>query len=301
MYHAKVRPPSWLSVIKAGTAAFTGEARVVEDQWLPATETSFFGPGYRLSAEINPQQALFGSMPDVPVRLEGETTRAPDARLSLDAFYFPPDTLRRVPYWDYARAGVPQQVMVVLAEPALVRPLTGLKDNLPDAVKLIYGWTRLPEDKQKSAVMADLAKPGHSPVTYVAAFELLMATTSDLLGLYNTFLSLPGQTGAAIGGIVDELRSAATSLSDQEIKALAWRLLEGWVQESDPAALSSYIVWFDQHRQRTWSDDEKVREAVLAQVERASSLSFPGPYAKLWKQQIRNCTAALLRGAETNK
>jgi hypothetical protein len=292
------RPRSWLSVIKVAVVAFTGEAHLVEDRWVPATETSFLGVGYRMSAEINPQHTLFGSLPDVPVRLEGETARAPDARLALDTLYFPPDTLRKVPYWDYARAGVSQQVVVVMAEPALVCLLTGLEDTLPGAVKVIYSWTRLPEAEQKSAVMADLVKPGHSPVACVAGFELLMGTTSDLPGLYDNFLSIPGCTGAAIGGIVDKLRSAATVLSDQEIKVLAWRLLNGWVHESDPAALSSYIVWYDQHRHRAWGGDEKMREAILVQLERASSLSFSGPYARLWKQQIKNYASALLRGAE---
>lgn len=287
-------PPSWLAAIQAAMAAFTGEARVVRDEYVPATQTSFRGAGYRLNVEVTPQRALFGTLPGSPLRLQGETRRAPDKRLDPQGPYFPPDAARQVPYWDYARSNGPQPVLVVLSDPPLVRLLFGPDDDLADAVILIRRWTELPEAEQREAVLKDLAQARRSPVAYLAGFELLMNTTSDLPGLFDAFDSLPGRPGAAIQGIVNELYGVAGGLSDADIKALAWRLLDRWAQESDPAALSGYLVWFDAHRQRTWSADEKMKAAVLAQAERASGLSFTGPDAQSWREQVRYYASVLL-------
>jgi hypothetical protein len=298
MSRKKSRPISWLAAIRVATAAFTGEARLVEDRWVPATETAFRGAGYRLTAEITPQRSLFGPLPDSTVRLQDDTKRAPDRRLSLEAPRFPPDTLRKEAYWEYAQSDVVQPVLVLLAEPAVVRLLTGPDDDLPEAVLLIHRWTTLAETEQK-AVLTDLSKPAHDPVAYVAGFELLMSTTSDLPALVDAFLSLPGRPGAATQGILNELYRAASSLSKPEIKVLARQLLASWTQEVEPNALLGYLTWFDAHRQ-AWGDEPGLKTAVVAEAERVEALSFQGPDASAWQQRVQQQAAFLLPSSDND-
>jgi hypothetical protein len=289
----QTRPISWLSAVQTATAAFTGQARLLEDQGITEEQTSFRGEGYRLTSDIIPQRSLFGPLPKAAVRLQGETQRAPDGRLVLDTL-FPPDTLRQVAYWDSARSDAAQPVLVVLAEPAQVRLLAGPDDNLTAAVTLIHHWISLAKADIKSAVLADLAKPGHSPVAYLTGFELLTGAKTDLPGLFSLFVKLPGRPGPAIQGILDELYLVGASLSGPEIMALAWRIVEGWSQENDPAALSSYLLWFDAHRARTWLIDPKMRKSVAAEVKRAGALKFTGPDSEAWEQQVKRYAAGLL-------
>jgi hypothetical protein len=280
------RPLSWLSAIKVASAAFTGEARLVEDEWVPATETAFRGAGYRLTAEIAPQQILFGPLPKSTVRLQNNTKRAPDRRLNLDALRFPPDALRQEAYWEYARLDVVQPVLVILADPAAVYPLTGPDDELLNTVVLIRRWTTLVEAEQWSTVFTDLGEHGRSPVSYVAGFELLLNMTSDLPRLVDSFMSLSRRPGPATQEVLSQLHAVAVSLSQAEVTALARQLLGAWAKEVEPAALLGYLTWFDAQR-RAWSDDPKLRAAVVAEAKRSVNLSFSGANALAWQQRVQ--------------
>lgn len=292
------KPASWLTIIQNAKTVFIGEALVTQDVQVPATETSFRGAGYRLTAQISPQQILIGALPGQTIELQGETSRAPEARLSLNSAHFPPDTLHQIAYWDYAQSNRSQLVLVVLSEPTAVRVLEGQEDDLPQAVVKVYSWLQLPAADQKAVVLADLSKSVYDPVAYLAGFELLMAQESDLSGLFETFNNLPGRPGAAIQGIVDRLYSEATSLPEPQLKALSRKLLDSWTAENDPAALSSYLIWFDAHKQRTWQADQTMRQAVLANAEKARTISFSGANADQWKQRVSYYASVLVDNAK---
>jgi hypothetical protein len=292
------RPPSWLTVIQNARTVFIGEAVVTADVKVPATETSFRGAGYRITAQISPQQLLLGSLPGETIELQGETRRSPEARLTLTSALFPPDTLHRIDYWDYAHSNGPQRVLVVLSEPTIVQVLEGQADDLPQAVVKVHAWLQLPAKDQKAVVLEDLSQSVYDPIAYLAGFELLMAQQADLAVLFETFNKLPARPGAAIQGIVDRLYSAATSLPEPAIKALSRQLLASWTTENDPAALSSYLIWFDAHRQRTWQADQTMRAGVLAEAERARSMSFSGAQADQWAQQVRYYASVLVNNSK---
>jgi hypothetical protein len=285
------RPISWLTSIQTAKTAFVGQARVLEDTWIPAGQASFRAAGYRLTSEIIPQYTLFGSLPDPLIRLQGQTDRPPDARLVPES-QFPPDVLRQESYWECARSGLSQPILAMLPEQARVSLLTGPDDELPSDVALIHRWTSLEKAEINTAVLTELAKAGHGPVAYTAGFELLKSVTTDLPGLFSAFVRLPGRPGAAIQGILDLLSAAAASLSGPEMITLARRLLEGWSQENDPAALSGYLLWFDAHRARTWLKDSGIKAAVLAELKRTGALKFTGSYAQTWEQQVGRYAAS---------
>jgi hypothetical protein len=289
-----LRSPRWPAIIEGSTSAFIGEARLVHQERITPTEITLFGYKYRLNAEIKPERALFGSLPDASVLFQGETELPPDQRKTLDNPQFPPDTLRINAYWDYALTDTLQPVLVIQQEPALLRLLSGPEDDLPDAVILIHHWTKLSVAEQQQAILDDLTKHGQSPVTYLGGFQLLMDNTSDLPKLFQTFVTLPDIPGASVQGIVDELYQVSLELSQHDIERLARQLINGWSRENDPAALSSYMLWFSAYGQWTWRKDQRMKEEILAQLGRAQSLSFSGLYAKAWEQQVRYYASSIL-------
>jgi hypothetical protein len=286
--------PRWPKIIEGSTLAFIGEARLVHQEQITPTEITLFGYKYRLTVEIHPEQALFGSLPDVTLLFQGETELPPDQRKTLYNPQFPPDILRIIAFWDYALPDTTQPVLVVQQEPAILRLLSGPDDDLLDAIRLIHHWTKLSEAEQQRAVLDDLAKPGQSPVAYLGGFQLLMDTTSDLPGLFKTFTTLPDVPGASVQGIVDELYWVSLELSQHDIERLARQLLNGWSQENYPAALSSYMLWFSAYGQWTWQKDQRMKEEILAQLKRTRNLSFSGPYAKAWEQQVYYYASSIL-------
>lgn len=288
-------PLTWLAAIRAAGAGFTAEARPVADVRVAAGETAFRGQAYRVAAEVVPLRTLFGPPPAAPAYVEGETARAPDERLDAAGPGFPPDALRQRPYWDYARLDARRPVLVLTTEPATVRPLTGAADDLPDAVALVRHWIELPAGSQRAAVFTALAAGGLSSVAYVAGFALLEERAPDLPALFDDFAHLPGRPGAAIQGIVDGLRLEAGALPEQGFGALAQRLLAAWPDETDPAALSAYLLWFDAHRQRVLDAGAGLAAAARAQAKRVSGLEFSGPGAEQWMEQVRYYASVLLR------
>lgn len=292
------RPASWLTIIQNAKTAFIGEALVTQDVKVPATETSFRGAGYRITAQISPQQILFGPSPGEKLELQGDTSRAPEARVSLNSAQFPPDTLHQTAYWDYAQANGPQQVFVILSEPTTVRLLAGQNDSLPQAVTQIHAWLQLPKEAQKATVLEDLSQAVYDPIAYLAGFELLMAQESGLAVLFETFNNLPDRPGAAIQGIVDRLYREATALPEPQLKALARKFLDSWETETDPAVLASYLIWFDAHRQRTWQADPDMQKAVLASAEKVRTMPFSGPDAEQWKQRVSYYASVLVDNAK---
>jgi hypothetical protein len=291
---AASRPLSWLAVIKSAAVVFTGEAHLTEDRLIPASETALRAPGYRLMAEITPQQPLIGPLPVNKVLLQGVTLRPPNSRLSLSSALFPTDELRRLPYWEFAQSGLVQPVLVALSEPPQVRLLKGEDDPLPGEMTLIHRWNTLPAAEQKAAVLADLGKAEHSPVACAAGFELLKGAASDLPALFDTFASLPSCQGQAMQGILENLYLSGTELPEGVLQALAWRLLIGWQKENHPAALSGYLLWFNAYRNQTWSIDDRMKSEVIAQTKRAARARFAVPYAKEWEKQVRNYSSNLL-------
>ena len=302
MARKTAQPPSWLTLVKNAQAAFTANVLVLEDAKAAAGQTSFRGAGYRITAQFTPRDTLFGAPPAGPLKLQGETPTAPQDRLSLQAPGFPPDALRQTDYWEYAQANAPQQapavVLVLLSQPAAVRILAGQDDDLPQAVARIHAWLQLAGANQKASVYQNLSGGLTSPVAYLAGFELLMAQEPDLGALFERFNRLPNRPGAAIPGILDLLAGAALRRPQPEVKALALKLLEGWKTESDPAAISSYLLWFDANGEKTWEDDPSLRKDMLAQAAIAAALSFSGKDASQWQQQVRYEAGVLIDDAK---
>ncbi len=294
MANKPLQSPRWPEIIRGSTSAFIGKARLVHQERITPTEITLFGYKYRLSAEIHPERSLFGSLPDAVVHFQGETELSPDQRYTFDKPRFPPDTLRIFSYWDYTIPDILQPVLVIQQEPALLRLLSGPDDDLLDAIMLIQHWTTLLKAEQQQVVLDGLVKKRQSPVAYLGGFQLLMDITSDLPGLFQSFVTLTDIPGAAIQGIMDELYWVSIRLSQSELNRLAWRIIDGWAQENDPAALSSYMLWFSAYSQLTWEKDQRLKKDVLKQLERARSLSFSGLYAKAWEQQVRYYASGIL-------
>jgi len=288
-------PPSWLSVVERASAGFTGTARLAADEPVPATETPFRGPGYALTAEIEADQTLFGSSPDHVVVLHGQTSRAPEQRLDPLGDRFPPDSLRGVPYWDQARADDPSPVLCLLSDPPVVRSLLGPDDDLPQAVRTIRDWTE--SENGEAEIEKRLSEAGKQPaVCYVAGFELSTRTTSDLPGLVERFLLLPGRPGAAARGILQLLHPMTGQLSDEAIDDLARKLLHIMVDERDPEALVAYLSWFDAHRERIAKASPGVAADVRSEAERIAARSFSGPDADAWSHEVARFAHAVTDG-----
>lgn len=285
--------PSLLTTIQSASAAFTGEARATAERPVSAEETSFRGSGYRITAEIRPQEALFGPLPSEPLPLEGDTKYPPEQRLHLGAVRFPPDSLRQESYWEYAQVGAVQPVLVILADPPDVHLLTGPDDDLPETVKLVYGWTQLPKKEQRDAILSELRQGQHSPLAYVAGFELLAPSSKELPKLVDDFLKLSDRPGAATQGILQQLYVLATSLPDKEITALARQLRSKMADESEPAALLGYLTWFDAHR-RAWEGNTRLRNMVTAEAQRVQGLTLTGPDGPGWQKRVQDQAGRLL-------
>lgn len=266
------KPASWLSIVESATAAFTGTARIVDDS--PAS-TSGRGSGFRVTAEITPGEPVFGPLPDAPVTADGETSRPPDRRPDPAGPRFPPDSLREVPYWDQARPHTGTPVLCVRSSPPAVRTLLGADDDLPRAVDLIRDWVA-----QGADVMGGL--PGAPAPAFVAGFELLMRTTTDLPGLLDSILAISDRPGAAVRGIVALLPPHTNLLPDATFTAVARILLATLSTERDPEALVALLTWFGANSERT-SDLEK---DIRAAAERASTLTFAGPDGDVWHQEV---------------
>ena len=273
------KPATWLSIVESATAAFTGTARVVDDS--PAS-ISARGSGFRVTAEITLGEAVFGPLPDAPVTADGETSRPPDRRPDPAGPRFPPDSLREVPYWDQARPNIDTPVLCVQSNPPAVRTLLGADDDLPRAVALIRGWVA-----QGADVMGGL--PGAPAPAFVAGFELLLRTTTDLPGLLDSVLAIPGRPGAAVRGIVALLPPHTNLLPGPAFTAVARILLAALSTERDPEALVALLSWFDANSDRT-ADLEK---EIKAAAERATALTFTGPDGDAWHQEVIRFAAPL--------
>jgi hypothetical protein len=258
-------PASWLTVAESAAAAFTGTAHLVRDTPAPASGR---GGGFAVTAEIHPERAVFGPLPDSPVTVDGETSLPAGRRTGPGEARFPPDTLRAVPYWDQARPGDPQQVLCVQSAPPVVRALTGPGDDLPGAVAMIHAWSG-PGDVER-----DLANPAPA-ICYVAGFEYLLRTTTDVPALAERILRLPGRPGAAARGILDQLQARAVHLPDRDVTVLAGRLLPVLADETDPEAVVAFLAWFSAQQSRLGDLDAAVRDHAAA----AAARPFDGPWA----------------------
>lgn len=296
------RPPSWLTAIESATAAFTGTARVTGDAPAPTTSR---GNGFAVTAEIQPDRVIFGhladetgnrpadeagslpadvasgpsasgpqSIPAGPVTVRGETSRPPERRLDPAGPRFPPDSLREVPYWDQARTGSATPVLVVLTEPPVVRSLLGTGDDLPSAVAAVRGWVERGDDVESSL-------PGASAVGWVAGFELLLRTATDVPALTARILGSPGIPGAAVRGILALLATADPA-------PLARTVLDTMAGARDPEAVVAALTWLDANRGQLAGLDQEIRAAA----ERATRQTFEGD----WQQEVARHAEAITGG-----
>ena len=280
---------SWLDVVESATAAWTGAARLVGEEPVPETGTSFRGPGFALSVEVTPDGAVVGEPPAGPVTLRLLTARPAERREPPGAYRFPPDTLREVPYADQAVPGTGAPVLVVASDPPVVRGLLAPDDDLPDAVRVIHRWTR-----GDAEVLGDLAA-GVPPLAVVAGYELLLRSTTDVAALTDRVLRLPGLPGAATRGVLALLHLRTGSLPDEQVVAVARTLLDVLADETDPEGVVAALTWLDAHRDRYRADPD-LRALVDDRVRRVTSLTFDGPDADSWQQEVARHADPLREG-----
>jgi len=225
MSAAAAKPRTWAAVVRDASVGFTGLAEVVEDSG--AGQVSSPNPAaFTVVAQVHPGDVIFGEVSEESVTAHGTTSRPTNLRLQPDGSLFPPDTLRQVPYWDYARTGPQQTVMVLLGEPACVRMLLGPHDDLPAAISQVREWTRLPGSDQLRVVPSDLNDRPASAVAYLAGFQLLSATERELVETVRVFLAIENRPPAGTAGMVNELQLMAANLPTGEVTEIAALLLE---------------------------------------------------------------------------
>lgn len=275
--------PTLLDAVQSAAAAYTGAARATGERAADAAETGLRGGGFRLMIEVTPQQAIFGPLPPGPVTIQGDTALEPKRRSPVDGPRFPPDALRQTSYWDLAPAADPQPVLVVAADPPLVRALQGPGDGLPAAVAQIRRWVDVDPADRPKLVLGELAGGGAEPAAYVAGFELLLQTAPDLADLVDAFLDLPDRPGAATQGALDRVRLASAAQTAAERTRLAGRLLAALPRDSEPAALLGYLTWLDANADALTAAERPDLEAELRRIER---LSFDGADGAAWGRRV---------------
>ncbi|MGD9932218.1 MAG: hypothetical protein AB7T37_00725 [Dehalococcoidia bacterium] len=256
-------------------------------------ETSFRGAGHRITAVIQPSEAIFGGLPGEPVEATGDTTRAPDSRLSFDQPRFPPDDLRALPFWDYARREGTSPVVVLAGNDGpVVRPLHA-DDDLPEAVGTIHRWLGLPPAKREEVIPGELRKGASGSVAWVAGFQILADDGGDLPALIADLLGSPGIPAAAAAGIVDDLSGRTLGLANVERAAVASALWEQANETPDGQAMGAILRWFDANWRNVPASNRPSAHAVLEQCERAKSLAPSGPAGDALREQLRSDAAAL--------
>lgn len=287
------RPPSWLGLVRDADFAFTGLARVVSDVPVGASETSFRGPGFRVSAEVTLETKLFGSPPGPPQLLSGETRRPPEGRLSLAEL--PDDPLHERDYWDYARHGTPLRVLVIDAEPAAVKALAD-DDALPAAVIAIRDWTGLPAESRGQTVIAGLDRPDVHPVAFVAGFELLLESAESAALAWEQLKRLGHVPAVAVGAMLRATTDRLAGSSPGAIGEVVSRLLDRWSGGGDSQAMAAVVTWLDGAGSPGWESDPALRARVLALLDGAAAAG--GAAGDRWAAQLRE-QAALLRSRIT--
>ncbi len=291
--HRTRRASSLLEAIQSADVAYIGTASAVNDRPASSAETGRRGGGWHVAASVQPEHTVFGDLPKGPVSVEGDATRPPERRLALDGPIFPPDTLREMPYWEYARADAKQAVLVIDTQPVYIRAISGQDDTLVAAVRLVRHWVELPRNSQAKAILTDLGKPGGAAVAHAAGFELLLQQNDDLDALIDSFFAITGRPGAATQQALGLLQPTALARPARERVALGTRLLAFWKGENDPAALLGYIAWFSAMH-AAWGGDATLKEAVAAEARRAAALTIDGPDAAAWQKRVRQQAEMLL-------
>ncbi len=235
-----------------------------------------------MTATVEPRRGVFGDLPADMVALQGDTRLPPERRID-PAASFPPDTLRLTPFWDCARDGTDQMVLVLFGPSATVRLLSGPHDNLIDAVGAIRGWTQLGPHEVGKAVLETLAATPLAPPSWNAATTLLLRSLDDRAGYLAALLALPNRspetTDAVIAGIPREPAAAVVGV-----------LLGAWAKAKEPPEVVAYLRWFDGNR-AAWvgtGDDGRVRDLAC------HSQDVSGP--ELWREEIRRYADALAGG-----
>jgi hypothetical protein len=257
------------------------------DEPVPASDTDFRGDGFALTARLTVREVLFGS-PDGELELQGQTSRPPAQRVGPDEDRFPPDDLRRVPYWDQADDR-PADVACLLGPSPTLRALHGADDDLPQAVVTIRTW--LDGDADAEAIQQSLSSGDtSSPVGYVAGFELATRTCTDLAGLLGQFLELPGCPAAAVAGILEWIHRNTDQQPDEAVAGLAHLVLGVLTDRAEPEAMIAGLSWFDAHRIRLAQASPELLAAARA---RAADLADADSTSEAWTSEVRRFASAL--------
>jgi hypothetical protein len=275
-------PPSWLNLIRSAAGAFTASAQVKSDDHVEASATAFRGDGWRVTAEVRPQAAVVGESPAAPVSLSGDTPFAPDQRIDLGR-RFPPDTLRRVPYWDCARSGTSQIVLVVVGGKPFVALLEGSGDDLVGAVRTIRDWVELPQGERVSRVLSDLRYDTKSAVLWNAGAELVLTDSLEPAGALSDLLAVPGRPPGALAAV----EAAMPPAPGAEITAA---ILGAWATSTSPEDQAASLAWFENNRPAWETSDHLARQVRELARQAADQDSDDGA----WGEEISRFAAALL-------
>lgn len=262
-------------------AAYRGRARVVGDDHVDASATSFRGEGWRISAEVTPEASLYGEQPARPVTLRGDTARPPASRRQPDE-PFPPDVLRQRPFWDDARLGTDHEVLVVVGDEPTVRLLHGAGDDLGPSIRAVRAWTEAPPGTRQERILSDLAGTASGPVRWAAATELILAEAADPQAAVRHLLAVPGRP-------TDGLRAVLAAVPATTAGAAVTPLLELWSTAAEPIDLAALAGWFDTNR-GAWQADGQVA-AQVRQLARRSAAAAPGDNG--WGDEAARYASAL--------
>ena len=271
-----------MTVVSGSVAAYTGRAKVVADDGIDASATSFRGNGWRVAAEVAPDRALYGDVPARPVVLRGDTAVPPDRR-DDGSGRFPPDLLRQVPFWDGARLAGDDLVLVVVDDPMTVRRLAGPDDGLIGAVAAIRSWTTIAEPAARLArIRADLEAGTLDPAAWGAAAELAVDVADDPARAAADLLALARQRSGATGAVVSALPEAVAG-------KVVGSLLDQAADANDPADLAAFAAWFDRHRP-AWEGHPALAAGVATLATRAAAA---GPGDNGWGDEAARYASAL--------
>jgi hypothetical protein len=275
-------PPSWLNMVREASAAFVGKARVVSDDHVDASATSFRGEGWRVRAEVTPQWPIFGEPPAGPLTLTGDTPYPPDRRIDLSQ-RIPPDVLRQVDYWDCARAGDPQAVLAIIGSKASVFPVAGPDDELAASVRTVRDWLQLPVADRVQRIIQDLSRHGQSAVSWGVGAELILAESPEPANDLARLLDIRDRP-------VGALRAVAAAVQGAQSPEFARLLLDRWPESgSSTEEQAAVLAWFENHRS-AWQSSDEVSQRVRKLAQAASPEGQP---ESPWAGEIATFASAL--------
>ena len=274
---------------------YLGTARLASDRQVPATETSFRGPGYALVAEVEVDRRLFGTAPADTVVLHGQTSRPPEHRVGPHEDRFPPDRLRSVSYWDQAPQDNPTLVLCLLSDPVVVRLCWALTTTChAPSGSFAPGRSRVPARRWSSSNSRARTPSPPCATSPASSCSLGRRVTSRS--------SSSGSSGCPVvrtrrpGNHAARATAQRPAAGQQTGGAGAGRLLHVMADERGPEGLVSYLTWFDAHRDRLARAESELAGKIRAQAELVGRRDFAGPDAQAWRQEVRRHARTLAEG-----